>query len=272
MVTDPFVKLGKRLRDGIRRGRGQQQLPGRGDGGKRDVYALKDVSTVLDPSKLYLVIGGPKSGKTSFLKAIAGRWGVSSGHGSINGISVQSQNARRLLPVHSFVHMYPPTYLPNHHHTTGRAPRGGNVQVSGSVLYNGERTEKDAGFNITRACVRPSVRLSVRLRHWIDPPPPFHLWQPDPTDPDPPKPHHHTDVACYVEETDNNEPLLTVRETLEFAGTCILPVPTQRLCQTPWFELLVEKLELDEATKQGLLKGKNVGSLKVKKQHESLLS
>jgi ABC-type multidrug transport system ATPase subunit len=71
-------------------------------------------------------------------------------------------------------------------------------------------------------------------------------------------------VACYVEETDNNEPLLTVRETLEFAGTCILPVPTKRLRHTQWFQLLVEKLELDEVTKRDLLAGKNVGSLKVK--------
>lgn len=32
----------------------------------------------------------------------------------------------------------------------GRSPRGGNVKVSGSVLFNGERAAKDAGFNITR--------------------------------------------------------------------------------------------------------------------------
>lgn len=73
-----------------------------------------------------------------------------------------------------------------------------------------------------------------------------------------------TDVACYVEETDNNEPLLTVRETLEFAGTCILPVPTKRLTKTPYWQLMVEKLELDDATKAELLAGKNVGSLKVR--------
>ena len=73
-------------------------------------------------------------------------------------------------------------------------------------------------------------------------------------------------MACYVEETDNNEPLLTVRETLEFAGTCILPVPTERLTKTPYWELLVEKLHLDEGTKAELMAGKNVASLKVRKR------
>lgn len=83
------------------------------------------------------------------------------------------------------------------------------------------------------------------------PPPPLSLQPPD--------------VACYVEETDNNEPLLTVRETLEFAGICILPVPTERLTKTPYWELLVEKLDLDEGTKAELMAGKNVASLKVRK-------
>lgn len=47
------------------------------------------------------------------------------------------------------------------------------------------------------------------------------------------------------------------------AGTCILPVPTERLTRTPYWEILVEKLELDAATKAELMAGKNVGSLKV---------
>ena len=32
-------------------------------------------------------------------------------------------------------------------------------------------------------------------------------------------------LVSYVEQLDNNEPLLTVRETLEFAGICIGYVP-----------------------------------------------
>lgn len=40
---------------------------------KRAVTALNRVSAVLEPNKLYLVLGGPKSGKTSLLKTIAGR-------------------------------------------------------------------------------------------------------------------------------------------------------------------------------------------------------
>lgn len=41
---------------------------------KRAVTALNRVSAVLEPNKLYLVLGGPKSGKTSLLKTIAGAW------------------------------------------------------------------------------------------------------------------------------------------------------------------------------------------------------
>jgi ABC-type multidrug transport system ATPase subunit len=67
VLTDPFIKLGKRLRAAVSDKHRREQA-----GGKHDVYALRNVSTVLAPSKLYLVIGGPKSGKTSFLKAIAG--------------------------------------------------------------------------------------------------------------------------------------------------------------------------------------------------------
>jgi ABC-type polysaccharide/polyol phosphate transport system ATPase subunit len=43
---------------------------------KRAVTALNRVSAVLEPNKLYLVLGGPKSGKTSLLKAISGAWFV----------------------------------------------------------------------------------------------------------------------------------------------------------------------------------------------------
>lgn len=100
VLADPFLKLGKRLRRGLRGGAEDGATTRR-----RELYALRDVSTVLEPARLYLVIGGPKSGKTSLLKAIA-----------------------------------------------GRSPRGGNVKVSGSVLFNGERAAKDAGFNITRTC------------------------------------------------------------------------------------------------------------------------
>lgn len=65
VLTDPFIKMGKRLQGLL------AERPAAG-GAKRDVYALRDVSAVLEPARLYLVIGGPKSGKTSFLKAVAG--------------------------------------------------------------------------------------------------------------------------------------------------------------------------------------------------------
>ena len=41
---------------------------------RRHVTALNSVSIVLEPGRLYLVLGGPKSGKTSLLKAIASTW------------------------------------------------------------------------------------------------------------------------------------------------------------------------------------------------------
>ena len=93
---------------------------------------------------------------------------------------------------------------------TGRPPTGSNVKVSGSVLFNGERAAKDAGFNITRAYVfddtsRRSNKISAHHGPCLYPSP-----RPNKTN------KQSTDVACYVEETDNNEPLLTVRETLEF--------------------------------------------------------
>lgn len=43
---------------------------------KRDssaVHILSDVTSVLHPSKLYLVLGPPLAGKTSLLKAVAGQ-------------------------------------------------------------------------------------------------------------------------------------------------------------------------------------------------------
>ena len=45
----------------------------RSEKGIGQVVALDNVSTILEPDKLYLVLGGPKSGKTTLLKGIAGR-------------------------------------------------------------------------------------------------------------------------------------------------------------------------------------------------------
>jgi ABC-type multidrug transport system ATPase subunit len=36
------------------------------------LQAVDDVSTVLEPGKIYLLLGPPKSGRTTLLKAIAG--------------------------------------------------------------------------------------------------------------------------------------------------------------------------------------------------------
>lgn len=70
---DPFIKLGKRLRRAVSK---EEVLRGKA---KRELYALRDVSTVLEPCRLYLVIGGPKCGKTSLLRAIAGECSSSFG-------------------------------------------------------------------------------------------------------------------------------------------------------------------------------------------------
>lgn len=41
--------------------------------GQVKLKVLNHVSALLEPSKLTLVLGGPKDGKTTFLKALAGR-------------------------------------------------------------------------------------------------------------------------------------------------------------------------------------------------------
>lgn len=63
---------------------------------KRAVTALNRVSAVLEPNKLYLVLGGPKSGKTSLLKTIAGALCVLSRVGWIG----QAGGRRLILLVH----------------------------------------------------------------------------------------------------------------------------------------------------------------------------
>jgi len=57
-LMDPFISL---MNTG---GKGKKSY---------EVKALQHITTALAPQKMYLVVGGPKSGKTSFLKAIAGR-------------------------------------------------------------------------------------------------------------------------------------------------------------------------------------------------------
>lgn len=79
VLVDPFLKLGQRLQQWLQQ-RLQQRLRGGAEDAattrRRELYALREVSTVLEPARLYLVIGGPKSGKTSLLKAIAGKRGA----------------------------------------------------------------------------------------------------------------------------------------------------------------------------------------------------
>lgn len=130
MLADPFIKVGKRLR------RALSKEEGAGARAKRELYALRDVSTVLEPCRVYLVIGGPKSGKTSLLQAIAGE--------PLDVLRLWSGGGVDAPRINRLTHAHP-----------GRPPRGRNVTVSGSVLYNGERAEKDAGFNITRTCICP---------------------------------------------------------------------------------------------------------------------
>lgn len=57
-LMDPFISLMNRG------GKGNKPY---------EVKALQHITTALAPQKMYLVVGGPKSGKTSLLKAIAGR-------------------------------------------------------------------------------------------------------------------------------------------------------------------------------------------------------
>jgi len=57
-LMDPFISL---MNTG---GKGKKSY---------EVKALQHITTALAPQKMYLVVGGPKSGKTSLLKAIAGR-------------------------------------------------------------------------------------------------------------------------------------------------------------------------------------------------------
>lgn len=61
--------------------------------------------------------------------------------------------------------------------------------------------------------------------HTHTPPPPPPLY--------PLKPPH----SCFVEAADTNEALLTVRETLLFAGACTLPVPSREAVESPYFQV-----------------------------------
>lgn len=62
---------------------------------------------------------------------------------------------------------------------------------------------------------------------------------------------------------DINEPLLTVRETLLFAGACLLPTPTPKMVKSAYFHALVDGLDLDHKSKEELLAYKNVNHPKV---------
>lgn len=93
---------------------------------------------MFEPGKSYLVLGPPNSGKTTLLKAIAGRL---------------------------------------------RVPANGTLE--GSITYNGDRAD--------------SGRFNLGV------------------------------VATYVDQQDVNEPLLSVRETLEFAGSCVVPKVTEEV-------------------------------------------
>lgn len=77
--------------------------------------------------------------------------------------------------------------------------------------------------------------------------------------------HTYTRTAdsCFVEAADTNEAFLTVRETLLFAGACTLPVPSREAVESPYFQALVEQLNLDEGRKRRLLAYENVGDPKV---------
>lgn len=72
VIVDPFLKLGKRVRERLRRCSSSAGDDAGPTTKRRELCALRDVSTVLEPARLYLVIGGPKCGKTSLLKAISG--------------------------------------------------------------------------------------------------------------------------------------------------------------------------------------------------------
>ena len=63
---------------------------------------------------------------------------------------------------------------------------------------------------------------------------------------------------------DINEPLLTVRETLLFAGACLLPPPTRKIVKSAYFKALVECLDLDYESKKELLAYRNVNHPKVR--------
>jgi hypothetical protein len=65
---------------------------------KRAVTALHRVSAVLEPNKLYLVLGGPKSGKTSLLKTIAGALGLLGGMDPCRGILCNGRMNETIRP------------------------------------------------------------------------------------------------------------------------------------------------------------------------------
>jgi ABC-type multidrug transport system ATPase subunit len=75
---------------------------------KVDKVILEDINLVLKPSKMYLVLGHPGSGKTSLLKAIAGRLSTATGEmttGSVtyNGLSLNDKKGLHIENAISFI-------------------------------------------------------------------------------------------------------------------------------------------------------------------------
>lgn len=75
---------------------------------KVDKVILDDINLVLKPSKMYLVLGPPGSGKSALLRAIAGRLSMSNGEtteGSVtyNGLSLQDKSSVYIENAISFI-------------------------------------------------------------------------------------------------------------------------------------------------------------------------
>lgn len=105
---------------------------------KRAVTALNRVSAVLEPNKLYLVLGGPKSGKTSLLKTIAGASIAVSRVGSVG-------QAGRCYGALTYANRscIPSMYTPGRIRKSRRC-----VDFTGEVTYNGSTADQGA-FDLT---------------------------------------------------------------------------------------------------------------------------